>query len=98
MAACQFDIKGVYTVEFAIPLKHLGLAGNSGSTFSYHMTVSGYVAPKNYTMGAAPIIPGMAPQPQPTAAEIEQGIAELNARIYARNPRTDFWGEYTLAK
>ena len=98
MAACQFDVNGIYTVEFAIPLKHLGLAGNSGSTFSYHMTVNGYVAPKNYTIGATPNIPGMPPAPQLTPAEIEQGIAELNARIYARNPRTDFWGEYTLAK
>ncbi len=98
LAASQFDIKGVYTVEFAIPLKHLGLASNSSSTFSYHMTVNGYVAPKNYTIGTAPLIPGMAPTPPPTSAEIEQGIAELNARIYARNPRTDFWGEYTLAK
>jgi len=92
LAACQFDIKGVYTVEMAIPLKLLGLKRDSESTFTYHMALTGYVAPKITT------VMDMQGNKLPMTPEAEQGIAELNARIYARNPRTDFWGEYTLAK
>ena len=98
MAASQFNIKAAYTIEFAIPLKQLGLMENSGSTFSYHIIVNGYKAPKLTGQVIMIAAPGMTPGPPPSAAEVDQGLADLNARIYARNPRTDFWGEYTLAK
>lgn len=94
IVASRMDNKKVYTLELAVPLKKLGLAVNSISKFSYHITIIGYTPPKTYK-----VLSGFGgPEVTVITPEMQQGIDDLNMRIAKRNPHVDFWGEYTLAK
>jgi len=87
-----FDKYRIYTLEIAMPLKYMGISTNNNSKFAYHMIVNGYKAPEHYTMAL----------PKDATPEMKEGmqqaVEDLNLRIAKRNPSTDFWGEYTLAK
>lgn len=86
-----FDNKRTYTMEIAVPLSYFKFITSNGLTLSYHLAITGY---KNSKMAARPV----AEPKDGYTPEMLQGIAELNARLYARDASTDFWGEYTLAK
>jgi hypothetical protein len=97
-ATAAFDIRGVYTFELFVALKHLGLSTNDQTKFAYHIQVNG-AKDTHYNPGAssAPAtifdIPGrdfMKPPDLPVMRPIPMGSVQ--------SLPTDFWAEYTLAK
>jgi hypothetical protein len=91
-AAGLFNNRVVYTMEVAIPLKHLGLSVNGASKFIYNFKVNG--SPLFKTGGARAITTGTPEQ----IAVSEKMAAGMNAFAATQAAPTDFWGEYTLAK
>ncbi|MES2274929.1 MAG: hypothetical protein V4592_02825 [Bacteroidota bacterium] len=86
-----FDSKRNYTLEIAIPLKYLEFIKTGAATLAYHLLINGYAGS---TIGNMPINT----PPGGFTPEMLQGLAELEVRVNKRYARTDFWGEYTLAK
>lgn len=84
----SFDNKRTYTLEMAIPLKYIKQLTGDVSKFSYHMLINGRET-ANIPFNTPP--GGFTPEEQ-------KGVDALYARINKRYARTDFWGEYTLAK
>jgi len=87
-----FDNKRVYTLEFAISFKCLGLSPTDAAKFTYHIQLNGKKVALATTATTEVIGPPI------SNAELENSIASLNARIARQTAPTDFWGSYTLAK
>ncbi|MES2274931.1 MAG: hypothetical protein V4592_02835 [Bacteroidota bacterium] len=85
-----FDIKRNYTLEIAIPIKCLKFLKSSDSKLSYHLLINGFAGSK---INARPLI-----TPPNLTPEEAQAVAEMEIRINGKYARTDFWGEYTLAR
>jgi hypothetical protein len=91
-SASLFDINQIYTIELCVPLKYLGLWENKEPGFAYHIILNGYKStplfsdPKN--MDGTPA----------SGPAVEKIIAAHAQSDIARAAKTDFWGEYTLAK
>jgi len=91
-AAGLFDFNKVYTLELCLPLKYLQLSVAVESKFSYHIILNGY---KRAPTIGAPIKMDGTPVTGPKVESMMAFVAQWDAAVSAR---TDFWGEYTLAK
>jgi hypothetical protein len=91
-AAGLFDTKKAYTYELAIPLKYLGLSVGQTSKFSYSIILNG-CKPREIVKTAIPANESAAYRAGAEAAE-----AKISLELAQKYSKTDFSGEYTLAK
>jgi len=87
-----FDFNKGYTLELSLPLKYLDLSAGNEPKFAYHIILNGYKRPP--TMGQ----PRNQDGTPATGPEIDRMMAIFAQMDAAASARTDFWGEYTLAK
>jgi len=91
-AAGLFAYNKAYTLELCLPLKYLNLSASDEPKFAYHIILNGYKRPP--TFGPAVMSDGT-PDTRPAALRLMEIMTQMDA---AASARTDFWGEYTLAK
>jgi hypothetical protein len=83
-AMAQFDRNMRFSLEFAIPLKYLGLSVNNGAKFSYGIKLPGPPAPVNSNPNAPP----------PPMVVSNDGNPNFDYEYV--NNATELWGEYML--
>lgn len=91
-AAGLYAASRIYNMELCIPLKYLGLSADSEPRFAYHITLNGYKRPPSF--GPMRNMDGTLA----TSAVAERLMADAAAWDAELSAKTDFWGEYTLAK
>jgi len=93
-AAGFFDSQQRYTCEICIALKYLNLTKSHPAKFYYHIVLNGNHLSKSYLNMFRPATGADGTQSEADTYAIDQ-IQKTQAKLYAK---TDFWGEYTLAK
>jgi len=91
-AAGLLGLNRGYTLELCLPLKYLDLSAGNEPKFAYHIILNGYK--RESTIISINNQDGT-PATGPRIERLLSSAAQMDAAVSAR---TDFWGEYTLAK
>jgi len=91
-AAGFFGYDKTYTFELSLPLKYLDILAGNEPKFAYHIILNGYKSGADF--GTPTKMDGT----PATGPKVEKMMALMAQTDAVWSAKTDFWGEYTLAK